>query len=60
MAKATGLSWTTFNVGDSSNASTDIRNDITNLSFSTPRGVQDQTGNDNAANDPQQLLADFS
>ena len=60
MAKATGLSWTAFSVGDSSNASTDVRNDITNLSFSTPRGVQDVTGIDKAAIERLLLLADFS
>jgi hypothetical protein len=60
MAKSTGLSWTTLNVGDSSNASTDIRNDITNWNFSTPRGVQDVTGLDKAAIERLLLLADFS
>src|ERR1700690_2610649 len=60
MAKATGLSWTTFSVGDSSNASNDIRNDITNMSFATPRGVQDVTGIDKAAIERLLLLADFS
>jgi len=60
MAKATGLGWTTFSVGDSSNASTDIRNDLTNLSFATPRGVQDVTGIDKSAIERLLLLADFS
>lgn len=60
MAKVTGLGWTTFNVGDSSNASTDIRNDTTNLQFTTPRGVQDVTGIDKSAIERLLLLADFS
>ena len=60
MAKSTGLGWTTFNVGDSSNASQTIINDVTNLSFSTPRGVQDVTGIDKNALERLLLLADFS
>lgn len=60
MAKVTGLAWTTLNVGDSSNASTDIRNDVTTLNFSTPRGVQDVTGIDKSAIERLLTLADFS
>jgi len=60
MAKQTGAGWTTLNVGDSSNASTDIRNDVTNFSFGTPRGVQDVTGIDKSAIERLLLLADFS
>lgn len=60
MSKATGLGWTTLSVGDSSNASVDIRNDVTNWSFSTPRGVQDVTGIDKSAIERLLLLADFS
>jgi hypothetical protein len=60
MAKATGLGWTTLGVGDSSNSIQDIRNDITNLQFSTPRGVQDVTGIDKSAIERLLLLADFS
>lgn len=40
--------------------SRDIRNDITNLSFSTPRGVQDVTGIDKSAFERLLLLADMS
>jgi len=47
-------------VGDSSNASTDIRNDVTSLNFSTPRGVQDVTGLDKSAIERLLTLADFS
>jgi hypothetical protein len=60
MAKQNALGWTTLNVGDSSNASTDIRNDVTNLQFSTPRGVQDVTGIDKSAIERLLLLADFA
>src|SRR5258708_22609585 len=60
MAKATGLGWTTLSVGDASNASQDIRNDITNLTFATPRGVQDVTGIDKSAIERLLTLADFS
>ena len=38
----------------------DIRNDITNLSFSTPRGIQETTGIDKSAMERLLLLADFS
>ena len=60
MAKSTGLSWTTFSVGDASNAATDIRNDCTDIQISTPRAVQDVTGLDKAANERLLLLADYS
>lgn len=60
MAKSTGLAWTTFTVGDATNTGVDIRNDITNLSFATPRGVQDVTGIDKSAIERLLLLADFS
>jgi hypothetical protein len=58
--KVTGLAWTTLNVGDSSNASQDIRNAVTDLSFATPRAVQDVTGIDKSAIERLLLLADFS
>lgn len=58
--KQSGLAWTTLNVGDGSNASTDIRNDVTNFQFATPRGVQDVTGLDKSAIERLLLLADFS
>lgn len=60
MAKSTGLAITTFSVGDASNASTDIRNDVTNFTMATPRGVQDVTGLDKSAIERLLLLADFS
>lgn len=61
MAKSTGLGWTTLTVtlSDGTTA-TDIRNDVTDLQFSTPRGVQDVTGIDKSAHERLLLLADFS
>jgi hypothetical protein len=44
--------------GGSSN--TDIRNDVTNFNFSTPRAVQDVTGIDKSAFERLLLLADFN
>ena len=44
MAKETGLGWTTLSVDDSGGSPVVIKNDITDLSISTPRGVQDTTG----------------
>ncbi len=60
MAKETGLGWTTLTVDDSSPAAQAIKNDITNFSFATPRGVQDVTGVDKSAFERLLLLADFS
>ena len=60
MAKSNGLGWTTLSVGDASNTATDIRNDLTNFSFTTPRAVQDVTGIDKSANERLLLLGDFT
>lgn len=60
MAKINGLGWTTLSVDNSAGSATDIRNDVTNFSFATPRAVQDSTGVDKSANERLQLLADFS
>lgn len=60
MAKQSGLAWTTCSVDDSSGSAQALVNDITNLSFSTPRAVQDVTGLDKSANERILLLADFS
>jgi hypothetical protein len=60
-AKGTGLAWTTLEVSDSSGTNyIDIRDDVTDLSFATPRGVQDVTGLDVSAHERLLLLADFS
>ena len=47
-------------MGDSTNATQDIRNDITNLTIATPRNVQDVTGIDKSAIERLLLLADCS
>lgn len=60
MAKQSGLAWTTLTVADASSTPQDIRNDITNLQFATPRAVQDTTGIDKSANERLLLLADFT
>jgi hypothetical protein len=60
MAKASGIGWTTLSVDDSAGTLTDVKNDVTNLQFSTPRGVQDVTGVDKSAMERLLLLADMS
>ena len=60
MAKASGLGWTTCSLDDSSGTPVTIKNDVTDIQFSTPRGVQDITGIDKSANERLLLLADFS
>jgi hypothetical protein len=60
MAKTTGLGWTGMSVDDASGTLRDIRNDCTNIEFSTPRAVQDITGIDRSAMERQLLLADMS
>lgn len=60
MAKVTGLGWTTLSVDDASSSQQAIKNDITNLTFATPRAVQDVTGVDKSAHERLLLLADFT
>lgn len=60
MAKESGLGWTTLSLDDSSGTPRDIRNDVTNFDFATPRNVQDVTGIDKSAMERLLLLADFS
>jgi hypothetical protein len=60
VAKENGLGWTTFSVDDSGGTPVAVKNGITSLDFSTPRGVQDVTGIDKSANERLLLLADFS
>jgi hypothetical protein len=60
MAKASGLGQTTLSVDDASGTPKDIRNDITNWSLATPRGVQEITGVDKSAIERLLLLADCS
>lgn len=60
MPKETGLALTTLSVDDSAGVARDIRNDITNMTFATPRPAQDVTGLDKSAMERLLLLADFS
>lgn len=60
MAKQSGLAWTTLSVDSSDTTARDIRNDVTNFEFATPRAVQDITGVDKSAIERLLLLADFS
>ena len=60
MSKESGLGWTTLSVDDSGTSPVVIKNDITDLSISTPRGVQDVTGIDKSAKEALLLLADCS
>lgn len=60
MSKQSGLGWTTCSVDDASGTVQAIINDVTNLQFATPRGVQDVTGIDKSAYERILLLADFS
>ena len=60
MAKESGLGWTTLSVDGSDTAANDIKNDVTNFEFTTPRAVQEVTGVDKSAIERILLLADFS
>lgn len=60
MAKESGLGWTRLEVDDSTPTARDIKNDVTNFEYSTPRAVQDATGVDKSAMERILLLADFS
>lgn len=60
MAKETGLGWTTLSVDGSDTLANDIKNDVTNFEFATPRAVQEVTGVDKSAIERLLLLADFA
>jgi hypothetical protein len=60
LAKESGLGWSSLMVDDSTGDPDDVRNDVTNFEFATPRGVQDVTGVDKSAMERLLLLADFS
>lgn len=60
MAKESGIGWSVCSVDDAGGSVQDIKNDVTNLQFATPRGVQDVTGVDKSAIERLLLLADFS
>ena len=54
------MAWTTLSVDDSGGTARDIRNDITNCEFATPRATQEVTGIDKSAMERLLLLADFT
>jgi hypothetical protein len=60
MAKASGIGWSACSVDDAAGTPVVIKNDVTNLQFSTPRATQDVTGIDKSAMERLLLLADFS
>lgn len=60
MSKESGLGWTTMSIKDAGGTLRDIRTDITNFNFASPRGVQDVTGIDKSAMERLLLLADMS
>jgi len=59
MPKLTGLSGT-LKVTDAATTYRDIGTDITNYTFSTPRGLEDTTGMNKFANERLLLLTDFT
>lgn len=59
MAKEPGFPFS-LSVDDSAGTARDIANDVTNLSWGTPRGVQDVTGVNKSAMERLLLLADAS
>lgn len=60
MAKESGIGWSVLSIDDSAGVVRDIKNDITNFEFATPRAVQDVTGVDKSAMERLLLLADMS
>lgn len=60
MAKETGLGFTTLSVDDDTGTLQDIRNDVPNFQFATPRAVQDVTGVDRFAIERLLLAADMN
>lgn len=60
MAKESGLGWSTLSVDNAAGVLKDIKNDVTNFEFATPRAVQDVTGVDKSAFERLLLLADYS
>ncbi|MEA5366104.1 hypothetical protein VA596_41710 [Amycolatopsis sp., V23-08] len=59
MPKQSGLGWTALGVDDALGTLRDIRNDVHEFDFSTPRAVQDTTGVDKSAMERLLLLSDF-
>ena len=59
MAKSSGIGMT-VTIDDADGTGRAISNDITNITFSTPRGVQDVTGLNSTALERLLLLIDFN
>lgn len=59
MAKESGLALDGLGVDDAAGVLQDIRADVTNFDFATPRATQDVTGVDKVAFERLLLLADF-
>jgi hypothetical protein len=59
MAKESGMGMSAA-IDDSGGSARTISNDITNIDWANPRGVQDVTGLDKSAMERLLLLADFS
>lgn len=60
MAKSTGLAWTTLSVDSAVPTLTDIRNDVTDFEFATPKELLTVTGVDKSAQERLGGLADFT
>ncbi|HEX7134078.1 MAG TPA: hypothetical protein VF228_15990 [Iamia sp.] len=58
--KESGLGWSASSWDDAGGTPRDIKNDLTSISWTTPRGIQDTTGLDKSARETLLLLADFS
>lgn len=59
MAKSSGIGMT-LTIDDADGTARAITNDVTNVTFNTPRGVQDVTGLDKSAIERLLLLIDFN
>lgn len=60
MAIESGIGWTALSLDDATGTARDLRSDIFNLDFSTPRTVQDITALTNSAVARLLLLADIT
>jgi hypothetical protein len=60
MAKEAGLAWTALDVDDAGSTAQDLREDVSDFSFSTPINVAEVTGIDKSAVERLLLLRDFS
>ncbi len=60
MAKESGLGWTICSADNAAGSLQDIKNDVTNVEFSTPYNQQEITGLDKSAMERLALAADFT